>query len=983
VRRRPVPPVLSADRLPMPLRSPLPFGRRALLSVAAFAAALTTAAAAQTPEARAVTGTVVDGEDGPTVPGVTVIATRLAADSLRAGTVTDTAGVFRLALAPGRYRLVVSFVSYTPVRRTVDVGERPVALGSIVLVPDPLALGEAVVEAAQDRVTLRGDTTVYNAAAYQVAADASAEDLIGKLPGVVVEDGAVTAQGEPVQRVLVDGEEFFGDDPAAALRNLPAEVIQEIEVFDRQSDQARFTGFDDGQAQRTINVVTRPDRRNGQFGRVFGGYGPDNRYLTGAAVHVFAGARRISIIGLANNVNQQNFGSEDLLGVLGAGGGGRGGPGGGRSRGGRGGDGDGGPGGGRGGSDAGSYLIGEQAGVNATTALGVNYVDRWGTGVRVNGSYFFNRSANDTDARLDREYFLDATANQLYSETSAAESGNANHRLSARVEATLSEATQLTFTPRLSVQTNTAASALAALSALAGGSPLSQSTAAYASDNAGFTSSASLLLRHRFAGSGRSVSATLTASADGRDGDTDQDVATLFYDAAGADSTDAYRRQLASDGRGRQVSANVAYTEPLGERGQLQISYAPTVSRNETGQDALRFDAATGAFSTVDSTFTGLSEQDVVSQRAGLSYRYRREGLNATVGLDVQNETLSYTQDGPRAFAVDRSTLSFLPSARLRLDLSETSTLDLTARTQTRAPSVTQLRDVVDDTNPLLVTAGNPDLRTATQAGLDARFRSTTAGGTRVLVASANVTQTRGFIGTSTRVAGADSAVVGGVALSPGAQLTVPANLDGYWNARTSVTYGRPVGLLRSNASATAGAAYTRTPGLVGGAATRSDAVGLDGRLSLASNVSDRLDFTLSYGLSYTTVSTTSALGGSDDYLRHRAGARLDWRPAGGLVLASDLALSAYSGLSASVRPTTALWNVGVGYKFLRDDLAEVRLTVHDVLGQNADVGRVATGLYVEDRQTEALGRYVMLNLSYRLRAFGPGAGGSRRAPGA
>src|SRR5690606_2917827 len=277
-----------------------------------------------------------------------------------------------------------------------------VDLGRIALADDVVALDEAVVEAVQERVILRGDTTAYNAAAFQVNPDANAEDLVAKLPGVVVQDGEVQAEGEAVRRVLVDGEEFFGDDPTAALRNLPAEIIQEIQVFDRQSDQARFTGFDDGNEEKTINVVTRADRRNGQFGRVHGGAGLDGRYNAGAAVNVFDGSRRITLLGLSNNVNQQNFASEDLAGVLGGSGGrrgGRGGRGGGaRGAGPRGGGGD--------GVDPRSYLVGERGGLNTTHALGVNYTDRLGDRVRLNGSYFLNHTGNDTESSLDRTYFL-------------------------------------------------------------------------------------------------------------------------------------------------------------------------------------------------------------------------------------------------------------------------------------------------------------------------------------------------------------------------------------------------------------------------------------------------------------------------------------------------------------------------------------------------------------------------------------------------
>ncbi len=220
-------------------------------------------------------------------------------------------------------------------------------------------------------------------------------------------------------------------------------------------------------------------------------------------------------------------------------------------------------------------------------------------------------------------------------------------------------------------------------------------------------------------------------------------------------------------------------------------------------------------------------------------------------------------------------------------------------------------------------------------------------------------------------MAGADSEAVRGIDLEPGAQLSYPVNLDGYLSARTFATHGRPVSFLKSNVNANLGLTYTQTPSLLNGALNQARSVGVNGRLFVGSNVSERVDFTLSYGLGYTTVSNTTAAARDGDYLQHRGGLRLNLLPWGGLSLQSDLDLSYYAGLSDTVDPLTALWNVGVGYKFMQADRAELRLTVADLLNQNASVGRTVTGTYVEDREAQGLGRYVMLNRVYQLRQFG------------
>src|SRR5205814_4036636 len=227
-------------------------------------------------------------------------------------------------------------------------------------------LGEVTVITKTPPTQQKGDTIQYNASQYKVNPDANAEDLIKKVPGITVDkQGNVTAQGDQVRKVTIDGRDFFGDDATAALRNLPAEIIDKIQVFDRLGDQAQFTGFDDGNTQKAVNIVTKANMRNGQFGRLYAGYGTDDRYSAGGNVSFFKDSRRISLVGLANNVNQQNFATQDLLGVTSSGGnrGGFGGFGGGQAGnriqgGNRGGGGN----FGGFGSGQGNFLVGQQSG---------------------------------------------------------------------------------------------------------------------------------------------------------------------------------------------------------------------------------------------------------------------------------------------------------------------------------------------------------------------------------------------------------------------------------------------------------------------------------------------------------------------------------------------------------------------------------------------------------------------------------------------
>ena len=933
--------------------------------VAAFAPS----ASAQTTSA--VTGTVVDASDGQPLPASTVVLIRSTPDSTLAGTATGLDGSFRLAVAPGPYRLRVSFVGYLPLERDVTVSG-PVALGPLALAVDAAALGEVEVAAARQRVEVRGDTTAFNADAFPVNPDATAQDLLAKLPGVIVEDGEVSAQGETVQRVLVDGREFFGTNVQGALSTLPADIVQEVQIFDRASDASRFSGFDDGDAEKTVNIVTRAGMQNGQFGRAYAGAGPGGEYLAGGNVSALDGDRRVTVVAIANNVDQQNFATEDLLGIVGSTSGRRGG-GGGRAGGGPPPDGGGGRGPGGGGSaDVSSLLVADQDGLNTTNAVGVNVSDKLLNGaLSLTGSYVYNETDNDLDATLARDYTTGDAVTQRYAETDASDGTNANHQLAVRAQYDLSDRTQLIVEPRLSAQSNETAGTLVGLTSTPAGEVLAQSLTTDAVDASAISAQTSVLLRHRFAAAGRTLTVGVDAAVNDQTGESQQATALeSFSDAVTASDTD---QLFDTDALTRSVGATVRYTEPVGERGQIQLSYRPELSWSSTDQLAFLADD-TGAYSIPDASYTSLFTQRSAVQRGGVSYRYGgrgRDALSAQLGVDVQNERLQGEQTAATSFEVDRSFWSVLPSARVRLPLGDGQRLDLDYRARTQTPSATQLQEVVDNSNPLLLTSGNPGLVPATTHALRARFNGTDPEGGSVLSAFVSGSYGVNAIGTSTTTALVDTELASGVVLPAGAQLTTPVNVDGAWDARAFVVYGRPVPFLGSNANVSLGPSFTRTPGLVNGVDNVSDQLGLDGRVSLGSAVSPRVDVSVEYGARYTAVSNSAAPALDSDYVRHLVGAKATWLPWNGLVLGTDLRALHYTGLDDTVDPTQVLLGARVGYKFLTNDLAEVSLSIADVFDQQRDVERTVTEAYVEDAQTAALGRYVMVNLSYKLRNFG------------
>ncbi len=303
-------------------------------------------------------------------------------------------------------------------------------------------------------------------------------------------------------------------------------------------------------------------------------------------------------------------------------------------------------------------------------------------------------------------------------------------------------------------------------------------------------------------------------------------------------------------------------------------------------------------------------------------------------------------------------------------------------RASTNTPSVTQLQDVVNNANPQQVTAGNPTLRPSYAHNLNVNLNRLDPLGGRSFLVFGNATRTLSYVGNRTVVAGRDT-MIRGVVLPAGAQFSTPDNLGGAWNLRLFANHGRPVLAIKSNINLTLGGGFAETPGTLAGASTTTDSYNANAGLTLSSNISPKLDFTATYGADYFASRNAQFASLDQTYTRHRGTLRFQWQAYKGLTFSTDATGQLYAGLDQSVYPSTAIVNAGLAYQLFRDERAEVKLAINDLLDQSRSLSRTVTELYVEDRTTNVLGRFVMLTLTYRLKNFGQGAGSAApRLPG-
>lgn len=919
-----------------------------------------------------VKGRLVDANDQSALIGANVLLINSADSTKRFGVVADTSGAFVFKNIPvAGYRLVASFIGYISYDQRINLRRTSPDLGKIQLKPDAQLLKDVIVKGVADRVEQKGDTVVYNASAFKVNKDANAQDLLEKMPNITVENGQVKAQGENVQKVTVDGRDFFGDDASLALKNLPAEVIDKIQVFDRLSDQSQFTGFDDGQTTKTINIVTRSDRNNGQFGKAYAGYGTDNRYMAGGSTNYFKKDTRISVIGMTNNINQQNFGNEDLLGVLGTSGGG---PGGGGNRGGGGGQGGnrgGGGGGGNfggGGNNSSNFLTGQQGGISRTNALGLNYSDNWGRKWKVSGSYFFNDAKNENTSELARTFFTTQGTGQLYNEGYTSTNNNDNHRLNARLEYTINTKNSIIITPRLSFQANTAYSSLLGANSLSG-RPLNQTQTNRESQNSGYNWGNNILWRHRFGKIGRTISVGLSTSANDRTGESLLKSINQYFGRKTADSLQVTDQQTDTKSNGYTISSNISFTENIGRTGQLQLNYTPSYTKNYSDRDTYNYNQSTSEYSMPDLRLSNEFDNTYITNRIGGSYRLRIKKTMVTGELNYQNAQLSGKQNYPLQFEINRSFNNFLPSAMLMYRGNDGRSLRINYRTSTNAPSISQLQNVIDNSNPLFLRTGNPNLKQEYNHSMFFRYGVTNAKTARSFFINLNGSFTQNNISNTTFIATKDTTIAG-FPLRVGSQFSQPVNVNGNWNIRSFVTYGLPVTAIKSNLNFNIGTGYTRTIGLINNAQNTSNTHSITGGLVLSSNISEQLDFTLSVNGNYNTVTNTLQPALDGTYYYQNTNFKLNYVTKGGFFVNTNLNHTFYTGLGQDFNLNFTLWNAAIGYKFLKNKAGELKLSTFDVLGQNNSISRTVTETYIEDLQTRVLQRYYMMTFTYTLRNF-------------
>ncbi len=876
-------------------------------------------------------GVVIDSRTRQPLPGALAIA--VVDGQQPKGETTDANGKFSFSVKPGKYQFRVTFLGYATFEKEINV-TTDLNLGTIKMRTEDKQIEEVKAVGVMQRQEQRGDTTIFNAEAFKVNPDATTEDLIKKMPGMQVNGNTVTSGGENVKKVLVDGKEYFGDDPMAALRNIQADMVSKIEVYDRQSDQSQFTGFSDGNEEKTINILTKMGVQSGYFGKLYAGYGTDDRYEAGGTINYFNGEHRFSVIGLLNNVNQQNFSFDDITSSMGN--------------------------------------MAGRSGKNTTGSIGLNHAFERKDKLKTEASYFYNYNKNENSNQSLQEYFENSDDDSLhiYNSSEISVGKNYNHRATLRLTWTINEKNSIIFTPRVSWQDNKQSRDKLGEDMYNNNTYLSTQQGSN-STTMGFTGNGNLMWRYKFDLPRRTLSVSVGTRISLKDSDKDSYNNRIYTN----DDTRSYNTtQLTNEeSNSSMINISAMYTEPVGNIMALQVNYSPAYTYSNGDRYVEADTSNIGQTSGTDYQFSPLLSNKKTSEywqhKGGIGLNiFKDKTFNATIGLDVQRSELSGEQEYPIATEVDKSYTSLLPSMMIRYRKDRTMNVRVNYRTSTSAPSINQLQNVVDVSDTRKYSGGNEKLNQSYTHSLRMMYAHNNPETSRGVFFIFDYAATKDYIGTSSVIASEDSVIDLNIVLPKGTQFDKPVNINGYWSVRTNITLSSPVKWLGSNVNLNMGANMTREPGLYNGRKVKSDTYNLNGGLTIGSSFSENVDFTLSYNGGYNVVKSTTITSRNYNYYNHSASCNVTCLFFTRLTWTNSLAHQLTQGMGASYDQSYISWNASLGVKMFADRRAELRLRVNDILDNAKSVSRNIQTAYVQTTQSDVLRRYAMLTFTYNIK---------------
>jgi hypothetical protein len=891
-------------------------------------------------------GIILDSAKHTPLMSATVYAREPGDSTLIALGFTDEKGSFLLKDIPREKKvlLMIFYTGYSRYRHILQ-GEKTdlLDLGKIYLSMNAHALKGVTITGEKPPIAIRGDTIEFNAASFKTRPNSVLSGLLKKLPGVEVDqNGKITANGKTVDKILVDGKKFFGDDPKIALENLPAAIVDKVQVTDTKTREEEITGQPSSGDTKTINITLKKGKDHGVFGRAYAGYGTGKHYDASALVNYFEGKRRISLLGATNNINQVGFTMNEIADMMG------------------------GPGNihsisiNRGGSFGinGLQFGGGGEGLKKSTSAGVNYNDDFGKHFSVNGSYFYGDVKVDNETKTARQNILPDSV--FYYN---ADNKSHNNNLSHRVNATLSYKDSLWriyYEPSIEITDQKGTNRSMAVSSGVKDRMVNQSNSLYTTSAQSKHFVNSLNLYRTFKKKGQYLSLYGSANNTHQTGSDFNRYQNIFYD--GSAPSDSVNQYIDNDAVNNRYYGRLRYAQPFTKNLSLELGYGLNWQYGLTDKKTFDYNGATGKYNKPDTAYSNKFRSNIITQTPQLGLTLKSDSgkwrLDAGAVFNfIGLHHYSFTHE----VAFDQNQFFVTPVINLTRKVSKSGSLRLDYSSYVRQPDISQLLPVADNTNPLYIVKGNPDLKPSVRNGLRLSYdQFDFKSGNSIWVNLEYYTTKNDIANVTTydeqlRQLTTYTNVDGNNGLDVNINLSKTKKKEDYhWNVRLGA-YGRR----NNNHSFVNDVPYT------------SQGYNLTLRPSVTYGYKELFEVTPSYELNYQYSRYDLKALNNRQNTQYKAGvsgtlywpSRLTWE--------SDWNYTHNSNVTPGFQKGYWLWNASVGLDLFKQKQATLKFSVYDLLNQNISVRRNITDTYIEDTQTIILHRYFMLKFIYNLRKFG------------
>jgi hypothetical protein len=890
-----------------------------------------------------VKGILFDSLAGFAIEGASVSMIRAADSALVSYAISDEQGRFTIQLSKqGSYRLLVSHINYQLFNRSFTVRAKDVLVdfGKLMLTSRSIALQEVTVQSELPPVTIKGDTTEFNAGSFKTKPNAAVEELLKKLPGMKVEkDGTIKLNGEKIQNVLVDGKKFFGSNPKTATRNLPADAIDKVQIYDKLSDQAELSGFDDGNGSKTINLTFKKDHKKGSFGKLNAGGGTSDRFAAKGNVNTFRETMQLSFLGALNNVNDDitavseiaDFSSMQHKMNKGT-------------------------------SNRNTMKLTSDNSIITAGGGGVNYNYSGNAKRDLHSDYLYSYTHPVAETELTRQFFLPDTSWTYHQQQSAANS-HTTHMANAVFEQRMKTGGSLKIAIAANRQqvrgfTLTQYQTLEEI-----GMPANAGFSNNHTQHTAHNSNTDIIYRKRFIRPGRTLSASFTYGSTGLSGTGQQLSENNFYNAAVLSRKDTIDQHSIFNLNTSVYTIRSVYTETVFRSSLLEVSAATSHSASNDKTMVYNANKLSGKYEVLNTGLSNRFKSAYHYYNTGIRLRTQTYKTGIAIGASIQRSGLSSEVIDMSTPALQKVFLNILPNARFKYSFSRYKNITFNYGTSVTAPASYQLQPVIDNSDPLNIKRGNPSLNQEYNHLIQFSF---------VTAHPYNGNNLRfhiGFTGIQNKITSSDSIDLSGVKKS------MPVNINGTYYIFSSLDAGCKVRWLKGYTSVSTYTMFSRNRMLINGTLNDITNFSIGPEWKMTTNPSENLSLGATASLTYNTTLYSIQPAGNMHYTRQQYELNASLELPGKWMLATEFTYIVNNGLTDGYNRSIPLLNASVSKFVLKNNKGELKFSVADAFDRNVSVIRNASENFIEDISNNILRRYFLIGFTYSLSKVGLSTG--------